>query len=120
MPSKAPPAAILLLVIMMVFACPAGAVIGGWILPVVLTVVHDGWRAIPTIPVVERIFGGEPTWLSPEAAQFVSFVNLLLGGTGLIAALAFAMRVWRFIVVKKLGWMTDRDVDEMHKRDPGF
>jgi hypothetical protein len=45
---------------------------------------------------------------------------MLLAATGVVAGLVLTRRVWRFLVVKKLRWMSDHDVDEFHKRDPGF
>jgi hypothetical protein len=120
MHSRSPLAANALLLFLLLVAIAVGGAAGSWILPVVLTVVHDGWRAVPTIPVAERIFGGEPVWLSPKDASFVSVVSGLLAFAGMIGASMLAMRAWRFVAVKKLCWITDQDVDEMNRRDPGF
>jgi hypothetical protein len=46
--------------------------------------------------------------------------SVILTGVGMVVVAGLGQRLWRYLVVRKLGWMTDEEVEEFWKRDPGF
>jgi hypothetical protein len=58
--------------------------------------------------------------MSPKSATKFSIIYGLVGIVGGFVGLYFAERWWRYLVVTKLHWMTENEVREMKRREPGF
>lgn len=89
-------------------------------LPIFLATLHGGITAVRAIPVRDGFFGGEPLWLSAEARQVLEFLDLMIVVAGVIFGAVWAIRVWRFLVIKRLRWMTAQEVADFEKRNPDF
>jgi hypothetical protein len=58
--------------------------------------------------------------MSPSSASTFSVIYGILGLVGGFVGLILTERWWRYLVVTKLRWMTDDEVKEMKRREPGF
>jgi hypothetical protein len=97
-----------------------GCATGGAIGIGLVVVPHDGWAAMGHLPISSWGMPEKPPWLSEDekfrASIFISIFCLVLAmaGTGL------GLKLWRFLVVQKLRWMTNEEADEVFKHYPEF
>ncbi|SRR6266498_1901744 len=113
-----PPAAILLAMLMVVVVGLPLFTAGGWLLPVTVTLIEKDWSAIRQIPTEMHIFAKDPTWIDPHSTLFLVVTwgkALLAVATGSIG-IALGIKFWRYLVVKKLRWMTEEQVETYLKR----
>ena len=94
------------------------AIAGTWLLPVAVTVVKNGWPAVREIPTELHIFPRVPTWIDPQSTLFliVNYGTLTLALASACAGLLLSIKLWRYLVVKKLRWMTEDQADAYLKR----
>ncbi len=109
-----PPAAMLLGAVMIGGGFFLGGAPGSWLLPIVVTVVEKGWFGIREIPAEMYVFPKDPLWIDTQSTLFVvvTYGKAVLGTVTAVAGAFLATKLWRYLVVKKLRWMTDREVDE--------
>jgi hypothetical protein len=101
--------------------CWLGGIVGNWPLPLIAALFEPGKLA--SLPKPEWGFLNPPESLKighPSLYSFVMWGSIVLGLIGAGIGFASGQRLWRYLVVKKFGWMTDKEVDEFDKRDPGF
>jgi hypothetical protein len=112
--------AVVLRIVMGVSALMLLGALSGWILPALVALCHGGWEELASTPRQEGIFPGPPAWMSPRSASTFSVIYGTLGIAGGFVGLYFAERLWQYLVVIKLHWMTESEVKEMKRREPGF
>jgi hypothetical protein len=118
---RIPPKAMLLCVAVLLSALLVGGVAGSWIVPLAVALSKGGWAEVVQLPVSEHIFGQLPTWTTPESDFYVFKVLLYFAIPVICPAFGvqLALNWWRRSVVK-WKWMTEEEVEEFFKRDPGF
>lgn len=107
---------------LLVIGIGVGGALGSW-LPPLAVASWGGHGGIASIPRSAFVFAEPPDWLRSENHSLFSSIKLcsaVFALAGAAAAMALAQRLWRYLMVRKLGWMTDKEVDEFWKRDPGF
>ena len=102
-----------------------GIVLASWVLPLVMAVGRNGFQGIESIPVEWYGFAHAPSWIDPKADHdvysIVDLCGLVLAVPGAWLFGTLGVRLWRFLVVTKLHWMTDEEVlafEERTKRAP--
>jgi hypothetical protein len=115
---KAPPPATLLGMILFGTGGLLGTTVGGWILPAGEAFAKGGWAAVGLVP-TQWIFPILPD-MTDTWSKLMNYGTAIFAILGLSGGLVLSQRLWRYIVVKKPALMTDADVEEFYKRDPGF
>jgi hypothetical protein len=102
-----------------------GVLLGTWPLPVILTLVRAGWTGLEHLSTDAYVFASIPPWIEPgpppNAAYFFAFLGQAL--PMLFGAVIFGRlgeRLYRYLVVKKLHWMTQEEVDAARKREKQY
>jgi len=95
-----------------------GCVGSFWLGVLIVTAHRFGWSAMhfaiepyqyPIIPVPVIPSGG-------LGHPFVVILGIAGGGVGCLAGIL----IWRYLMVRRLGWMTLEQTNEVLKRDPGW
>ena len=97
-----------------------GLAAGAWPIPIAVALAHGGVSELSRWPIRQGVFPGIPEWATGTAEMALGLVPPFFAIAGMGAGAALALQAWRYIMVKRLHWMTDDEVDEVLKRDPGF
>ena len=100
-----------------------GSLIGAWILPPAVALAHGGFVEVASLPRSHGVFPEPPDWLMSYSETMYGAVKVgsgILLIVGMVVVTLLGQRLWRYLVVRKLGWMTDEEVEAFWKRDPGF
>jgi hypothetical protein len=117
---RIPPAAFFLCIALCLGAFAVGATLGGWIAVGALAVTDRGWVGLGLVPRTFWVFPELPAWFDATQAKVGQICCLTLALVLGVTGLRLAQRVWQYLVVKRFRWMTDQEVDEFWRRDPGF
>lgn len=118
--SLVPLRALILWTIMVPSAFWLALVLGSWVLPSILALDRDGLNGLRAIPVDWYGTAHAPPWVDRESDFWSRNVVDILGGflgIALAAILGVLLhRLWTFLVVKKLHWMTKEDVERFNNK----
>jgi len=124
MPSAIPTPAFVLGLLILPSAMILGSAIGSWPVPLVLATLRDGQPGIHDIPTEWGLFANISIWLNGQNSRLAYLAAVLVDGAfmlaGLIVVGLLGGRLWGWLVVKKFKWMTQEEVREFSKRDPGI
>ena len=119
-----PTGAVALLVVIIPASMFVGGAIGSWLVPLALAVLRDGIDGPAQIPIEWGVIANLPIWLDPESGRpwytiaGIASMIVCIAGAGVLGLLGG--RLWGWLVVKKFRWMTEEEVREFSKRDPGI
>ena len=118
---QAPPHATLLCLILGLAGLGVGGSTGSWIAVGGIAIVrHGGWSALSRIPREGAVFPAIPDWFDPTEVTVANVLVGLLVLGGITVGAILGLGLWRYLVVKRFGWMSDDEVDAFLRRDPGF
>jgi hypothetical protein len=97
-----------------------GAAVGTWPVPMLLVAAREGWAAISGVPVEFGLLASLPEWVNPKTDRLLYLVMGLLSGLIALGSGGLSMywgtRAWEWLVVTKLRWVTDKELDAVNKR----
>jgi len=109
------------LVLVLGLGCLAGY-LGFWVAPVFFAIAHDGWSGLAQVRVVNYT-PQPPDWVGPHGsltrwltgvAYFIPVIaGLAIGGL-------FGERLYRYLVIEKLRWLTREQVDEARRNEKQY
>jgi hypothetical protein len=99
----------------------AGCLLFEW-LAMVIGAVVAGVR-LPALRIHDHLWLDFPNEFQVGHSQLYAIIKgativMLIGG-GAVGAL-LGLSIWRHVVVDRLHWMTNEEVEEFYKKDPGF
>jgi hypothetical protein len=116
-----PPKAFALWVLLVPGVGSLGIVVGSWIVPLVVAIAHDGLGGVSRISREAFIFPTVPDWISSDRSsgtyKLVAVCMLFMTIPGAAIFGVLGERLYRFLIVKKLHWMTQQEVDAARKRE---
>jgi hypothetical protein len=98
-------------------------VLGSWPAPLLLAVGYDGWSGISQLSTEYLPFGNLPAWTRETGKTARAATGLLYWIPMIVGLARFARwgeRLYAYLIVKKLRWMTQEEVDEARKREKQY
>jgi hypothetical protein len=115
-----PPKAFVLWAIVVLGSGVVGFTAGSWIVPLALAIGRDGLSGLSELRTEWGVFPRAPAWIDPVRNRgmhvAVQFSGIALAMVGLRCGVV-GERIYRYLVTKKLGWMTEEEVDAARKRE---
>ena len=100
-----------------------GAALGSWVGPLILAVARDGWSGVSHLPLEYFPFGNLPLWAAETGKAMRALTGLMYFVPMVLGFAAFGRwgeRLYAYLVVRKLHWMTQEEVDEARKREKQY
>jgi hypothetical protein len=98
-----------------------GVALGSWVIPFTLTLVQEGFGGLAHVPRELGIFASAPTGIDPRthrvAYNVIQIINavLCIAGGGIAGTLG--NRLWHFLVVEKLQWVSDAQLSNVKSQN---
>jgi hypothetical protein len=100
-----------------------GAALGSWVGPIILVVARDGWLGVSHLPLEYLPFGNLPPWARETGKAMRALTGVAYFVPMVLCFAAFGRcgeRLYQYLVVRKLHWMTQEEVDEARKREKQY
>jgi hypothetical protein len=115
-----PPHAFLLWIVLVGGTALLGMTAGTWVVPLTLAIWRDGLSGVMQVRTELGVFAHAPMWIDPTRHstlfKFVEMSVIVFGIVGLRCGV-LGERLYRFLVVEKLHWMTRDEVDAARSRE---
>jgi hypothetical protein len=90
--------------------------------PAVLTLAHEGWSGLFEIRVVHAT-AQLPDWVGPPKSgtrALAAIANLVCIAGGMIVGARSGERLYRYLVIEKLRWLTQEEVNQARKQEKQY
>jgi hypothetical protein len=114
---RVPRPALFLWTLLTVGGLLAGLVLGSWILPVCVVLVHEGPTGLQAIP-NDWCWASAPRWMEHRTGEFMKLGS---GVLGLGLATLFGIgggKLSHWLIVEKFRWMTKAEVERYNNSRP--
>ena len=113
-----PPKALFLGILLSIPGGALGVIFGSWVVGGAIALMRWDMNALALLPRTALVLPTIPGWYTGTERiiwNTGAVGSAILGGF----SMAWALKLWKHLVVTKFHWMTDEEVQAFYDRDPG-